>query len=79
MGENVTTVGIDYDPAGAVETNVAARCKIVVEFESISPAQVSFHTRGVVRIFAIRMPVCGRQKRTRPHPFDMRRFTILRN
>jgi hypothetical protein len=52
----------DRDPAGAVETNVAVPCRIVVGFEPIAPARVSFHTRGMVRIFAIRMPVCGRQK-----------------
>lgn len=75
----IATNSYDQDPAGAVETNVAARCKIVVEFESISPARVSFHTRGVVRIFAIRKPVYGRQNRGQTYQIYMRRFTILRN
>ena len=75
----IATNSYDQDPAGAVETNVAARCKIVVGFESISPARVSFHTRGVVRIFAIRKPVYGRQNRGQTHQIYMRRFTILRN
>ena len=75
----IATNSYNYDPAGAVETNVAARCKIVVGFESISPARVSFHTRGVVRIFAIRKPVYGRQNRGQTHQIYMRRFTILRN
>ena len=65
----IATGTYTHDPAGAVETKVAARCKIVVGFESISPARVSFHTRGMVSTFAIRMPVCGRQKEVPTAPF----------
>lgn len=42
----------EIDPPIALESNVAARCRMVVGFESIPPARVSLHTRGMVSTFA---------------------------